>query len=98
LDEEVTTEPVEPSRTSTAAPAGARRLWAMTGGENPTPLVIVFLLFFFDEFDTGAFNTLAPNIKASFGLTDQAFGVIVVLNLGIVLLLAIPVGHLGDRV
>jgi MFS family permease len=70
----------------------------MTGGENPTPLVIVFLLFFFDEFDTGAFNTLAPNIKASFGLTDQAFGVIVVLNLGIVLLLAIPVGHLGDRV
>jgi len=75
-----------------------RRLWAMTGEVDPTPLVILFLLYFFDEFDTGAFNTLAPNIKASFGLTDQAFGLVVVLNLAIVLLFAVPVGHLGDRV
>ncbi len=74
------------------------RLWAMTGGVDPTPLVILFLLYFFDEFDTGAFNTLAPNIKATFGLTDQAFGLVVVLNLAIVLLFAVPVGHVGDRV
>jgi MFS family permease len=73
------------------------RLWAMTGEVDPTPLVILFLLYFFDEFDTGAFNTLAPNIKASFGLTDQTFGLVVVLNLAIVLLFAVPVGHLGDR-
>ncbi len=75
-----------------------RRLWAMTGEVDPTPLVILFLLYFFDEFDTGAFNTLAPNIKASFGLTDQTFGLVVVLNLAIVLLFAVPVGHVGDRV
>lgn len=74
------------------------RLWAMTGGVDPIPLVILFLLYFFDEFDTGAFNTLAPNIKASFGLTDQTFGLVVVLNLAIVLLFAVPVGHVGDRV
>ena len=74
------------------------RLWTMTGGMDPTPLVVLFLLYFFDEFDTGAFNTLAPNIKASFGLTDQTFGLVVVLNLVIVLLFAVPVGHLGDRV
>lgn len=75
-----------------------RRMLDVTGGDPPEPLVILFLLFFFDEFDTGAFNTLAPNIKASFGLTDQEFGAIVVLNLAIVLLFAIPVGHIGDRV
>jgi len=87
----------EPERRPKAFGIG-RRLWAMTGGMDPTPLVILFLLYFFDEFDTGAFNTLAPNIKATFGLTDQEFGLVVVLNLGIVLLFAVPVGHLGDRV
>jgi MFS family permease len=70
----------------------------VTGGEAVFPLSVLFLLYFFDEFDTGAFNVLAPNIKRSFHLTDQRFGVIVVVNLAIVLLLAIPVGHLGDRV
>lgn len=74
------------------------RLWAMTGDMDPIPLVVLFLLYFFDEFDTGAFNTLAPNIKASFGLTDQTFGLVVVLNLAIVLIFAVPVGHVGDRV
>ncbi|HZN16511.1 MAG TPA: MFS transporter [Acidimicrobiales bacterium] len=70
----------------------------ITGGESPFPLSILFLLFFFDEFDTGAFNVLAPNIKRSFHLTDRDFGLVVVLNLGIVLVLAIPAGHMGDRV
>ncbi len=74
------------------------RWGAPTGDMDPTPLVILFLLYFFDEFDTGAFNTLAPNIKATFGLTDQTFGLVVVLNLAIVLLFAVPVGHVGDRV
>jgi MFS family permease len=55
-------------------------------------------LFFFDEFDTGAFNVLAPNIKKSFHLTDREFGLVVIVNLAIVLVLAVPVGHLGDRV
>jgi MFS family permease len=70
----------------------------ITGGESPFPLSVLFLLFFFDEFDTGAFNVLAPNIKRSFGLSDRGFGLVVVVNLGIVLVLAVPVGHLGDRV
>ncbi|MBA3654883.1 MAG: MFS transporter [Actinobacteria bacterium] len=70
----------------------------ITGGESPFPLSVLFLLFFFDEFDTGAFNVLAPNIKRSFHLTDRGFGLVVVVNLAIVLVLAVPVGHLGDRV
>src|SRR3954451_6805925 len=75
-----------------------RRLLKITGGEAIFPLAVLFLLFFFDEFDTGAFNVLAPNIKRSFGLTDQEFALVVVVNLGIVLVLAVPVGHWGDRV
>ena len=90
-------EPDAPTRSGPIAWAH-RKLLDITGGDPPEPLVILFLLYFFDEFDTGAFNTLAPNIKESFGLTDQEFGVIVVLNLAIVLLFAIPVGHIGDRV
>jgi MFS family permease len=104
----VTTSPVADGARAPGASEAPRRRFApvrraeerlrdIAGGEDPTPLVVLFLLFFFDEFDTGAFNTLAPNIKASFDLTDQEFGAIVVLNLGIVLLFAIPVGHLGDR-
>jgi ABC-type branched-subunit amino acid transport system ATPase component/predicted MFS family arabinose efflux permease len=68
-----------------------------TGGLDPFPLVILFLLFFFDEFDTAAFNVLAPRIEEAFGLSDNAFATLVILNLSVVLLLAIPVGHYGDR-
>ena len=74
-----------------------KRLESITGGEPTFPLVVLFLLFFFDEFDTAAFNVLAPNIRDAFDLTRAAFGFIVVLNLTIVLLLAVPVGYYGDR-
>jgi MFS family permease len=75
-----------------------KRIDEIAGGMPTYPLVILFLLFFFDEFDTGAFNVLAPNIKRSFHLTDRDFGLVVVVNLAIVLVLAVPAGHLGDRV
>src|SRR3954449_1785645 len=61
-------------------------------------LIVLTLLYFFDEFDTAAFGVLAPDIEKAFRLTDQRFGFIVVLNLTFVLLLAIPVGFIGDRV
>ena len=51
---------------------------------------ILFFLFFFDEFDTAAFAVLAPEIKAAFSLTDNEFASIVILNLSVVLLLAMP--------
>jgi branched-chain amino acid transport system ATP-binding protein len=75
-----------------------RRLADTTGGLPVFPLVVLFLLFFFDEFDTGAFNVLAPNIMHAFHLSDRAFGLVVVANLSIVFLLAVPVGYYGDRV
>src|SRR4051812_29515733 len=73
---------------------GLRRL---TGGLPTFPLVILTLLFFFDEWDTAAFNVLAPNIQNAFHLTDRAFGLLVISNLSVVLLLAAPLGYFGDR-
>ena len=35
------------------------------------PLVVLFFLYFFDEFDTAAFGTLAPEIQKAFHLTDK---------------------------
>jgi branched-chain amino acid transport system ATP-binding protein len=62
------------------------------------PLVVMTVLFAFDQFDTAAFGVLAPTIERVFHLSDSRFGFIVILNLSFVLLLAIPIGYLGDRV
>ena len=68
-----------------------------TDGVDPFPLIVLFTLFFFDEFDTSAFAVLAPNIQKYFHLTDRAFGLIVIGNLSVVLALAVPVGFYSDR-
>ena len=73
------------------------RIDPLVGGAALLPLVVLFLLFFFDEFDTAAFGVLAPDIEKTFHLSDARFGLIVVANVSIVLLLAVPVGWLGDR-
>jgi branched-chain amino acid transport system ATP-binding protein len=73
---------------------GLRRL---TSGLPLFPLAVLSLLFFFDEWDTAAFNVLAPNIQQAFGLSDRAFGTLVIANLSVVLLAAIPLGYFGDR-
>ena len=63
-----------------------------------TAALVLSALYFFDEFDTAAFGTLAPDIQHTFHLTDKKFVGLVVLNVTLVLLLAIPIGHLADRV
>jgi ABC-type branched-subunit amino acid transport system ATPase component/MFS family permease len=68
-----------------------------TGGLPIAPLLILFALFFFDEFDTQAFGVLAPNIRHAFHLTDNALGTIVILNASIVLLAGVPLGYYADR-
>ena len=68
-----------------------------TDGVDTFPLIVLFTLFFFDEFDTSAFAVLAPNIQKYFHLTDRAFGLIVIGNLSVVLALAVPVGFYSDR-
>ena len=73
---------------------GLRRL---TSGLSPFPLVVLSLVFFFDEWDTAAFNVLAPNIQHAFHLSDRAFGTLVIANLSVILLAAVPLGYYGDR-
>jgi branched-chain amino acid transport system ATP-binding protein len=69
-----------------------------TKGEAIFPLAVLTALYFFDEFDTAAFGTLAPDIKHSFHLTDEKFIGLIVLNVSLVVLLAVPAGYLADRV
>jgi branched-chain amino acid transport system ATP-binding protein len=73
------------------------RLERDTGGVGVFALVVLCLLYFFDEFDTAAFGVLAPDIEKSFHLTDQKFVGLIVLNVGLLVLLAVPVGYLADR-
>ncbi|MHB8466361.1 MAG: MFS transporter, partial [Acidimicrobiales bacterium] len=75
-----------------------RRLTKDAGGAAILALVVLALLYFFDEFDTAAFGVLAPNIEKSFHLTDQKFVGLVTINVSLVVLFAIPVGYLADRV
>jgi len=69
----------------------------VSGGMLIFPLVVLFFLYFFDEFDTAAFGVLAPNIERSFHISDQVFSLLVVGNLTILLLLVIPMSHYADR-
>jgi branched-chain amino acid transport system ATP-binding protein len=68
-----------------------------TGGDPIFPLAILFAIFFFDEFDTAAMYTLAPDIRHAFHLSTEGFGAVVVVNFLFVVVLAIPVGYYGDR-
>jgi branched-chain amino acid transport system ATP-binding protein len=82
-------------------PAGIRQLYRYfgkaTGGLIILPLVVLFLLYFFDEFDTQAFGILAPEIQRAFHLSDTGFGTIFIFNTSIVLLISVPLGHYADR-
>jgi branched-chain amino acid transport system ATP-binding protein len=75
-----------------------KSMLADTGGVAVFALGILSLLYFFDEFDTAAFGVLAPEIKKAFDLSDARYGFLVVLNVSVLLLLAIPVGYYADRV
>ncbi|MDQ1397585.1 MAG: hypothetical protein QOG64_2844, partial [Acidimicrobiaceae bacterium] len=80
-------------------PMGWLRRWLdeVTLGEAILPLVVLFAIYFFDEFDTAAFGVLAPKIKDAFDLTNQEFVGVVAANLNIVLLCSVPLGYFGDR-
>src|SRR4051794_41490609 len=69
----------------------------MTSGLPTFPILVMFGLFFFDEWDTAAFNVLAPNIQHAFHLSDRGFGFLVITNLSIVLLAAVALSYFGDR-
>jgi MFS family permease len=69
----------------------------LTAGHDPFPLLVLSLIYFFDELDTAAFGTLAPDIQRSFHLSDNDFVGLIVINVLVTILFAIPMGHLADR-
>ncbi|MEY2398700.1 MAG: branched-chain amino acid transport system ATP-binding protein livF [Actinomycetota bacterium] len=75
-----------------------RKFEADTRGEAIFPLVILSALYFFDEFDTSAFGTLAPEIQKTFHLNDNRFIQLIIVNVTVTVLLAVPLGYYADRV
>ena len=80
-------------------PSGGRgaRFLGITGGQAAFPLVVLTLIYLFDQFNVTAFSVLAPTIQHAFRLTDKQFALVVILNLTLVLVAAVPVSFLGDR-
>ncbi len=74
-----------------------RRFEVDTRGEEIFPLAVLSALYFFDEFDTSAFGTLAPEIQKTFGLNDNRFIQLIIVNVTVTVLLAVPLGYYADR-
>ncbi|MGI8491839.1 MAG: MFS transporter [Acidimicrobiales bacterium] len=95
----MSTEAIPPAAAAAGPLAWLRRIFERdTAGEWIFPLVVLSALYFFDEFDTAAFGTLSPDIEKAFHLSDKTFVSLVTLNVAVVVLLAVPVGYLADRV
>ncbi len=74
-----------------------RKFESDTRGEAIFPLAVLSALYFFDEFDTAAFGTLAPEIQKTFHLNDNRFIQLIIVNVTITVLLAVPLGYYADR-
>ncbi|MGQ0430993.1 MAG: MFS transporter [Microthrixaceae bacterium] len=74
-----------------------RRLMAATGGASALPLIILFALNMVDELDQVTFGVVAPNIRDTFGTSEQAITSIAGITGAIVIMLAVPIGVLADR-
>src|SRR4051794_37342943 len=88
---------VDPAETTGLIGFVQRRLNGVTLEAAAFPLIVLFLIYFFDEFDTAAFGVLEPKIRHAFDLSVQGFGGVVAANLIIVLAAAVPLGYYGDR-
>ena len=82
-----------------AAPSSTRSLrWAAAlGGASATPLLVLFGMNLLDEFDRIAFAALTPEIRDAFNLTDGAIVAIGSVSSLFILVGALPLGYLGDR-
>ncbi len=75
-----------------------QRLEAITGGDPTTPLVVLFGLNLADELDLIAYGILTPEIAETFDIADSTAILIATLVAVFVLVAALPVSVVGDRV
>jgi branched-chain amino acid transport system ATP-binding protein len=79
-------------------PRGPRQYFnEITAGHALYPLIILFGLNAVDELDRTAFGVLGPNIRDSFGLSNQQFLSLIALTLLGGLLLEVPLAYYADR-
>src|SRR5829696_4460005 len=79
-------------------PRGPRQYFnEISAGHALFPLLLLFGLNAVDELDRTAFGVLGPNIRDSFGLSNQQFLALVSLTLLGGLLLEIPLAYYSDR-
>ena len=93
-------EPLSPVDQLPPSPArfGAIRPSTVTGGLTAVPLIVLFLLNAADELDRVAFGVLLPEIKNYFGVSLATVVGVVSFATFFVLLAAVPLGYLSDRV
>lgn len=73
------------------------RLRTITGGAAATPLLVLTGLNLVDEFDRSAFFALTPEIRDAFGISDTAIGAIGVVAGAFIVVAALPMGWVADR-
>ena len=79
-------------------PRGPRRYFDdITAGYALYPLIILFGLNAVDELDRTVFGVLGPEIRDSFGLTNQGYLTLIALTLLGGLLLEVPLAYYADR-
>ncbi len=79
------------------APGDGPPLRQVTEGAGWYPLVILTTLNVVDELDRAVLAVMAPNIRRYFGIDNATLGAIVGLQVGLVIVLSVPVGYLGTR-
>jgi branched-chain amino acid transport system ATP-binding protein len=61
------------------------------------PLAVLFSLNLVDQADSSLLGVLAPEVKDAFGMSNQAFSLLLAANFLVLVGLSVYVGYLGDR-
>ena len=86
-----------PAPPTVERPKGSTRPFGLVGQQTVFPLIVLTLIFLFDQFSGNAFAVLSPTIERAFHLSDKQFALLVIVNLTLTLVAAVPVSFAGDR-
>ncbi len=80
------------------APGDGPPLREVTASAGWYPIVILTTLNVVDELDRAVLAVMAPNIRRYFDIDNATLGAIVGLQVGLVIVLSVPIGYLGTRI
>ncbi|HET6810260.1 MAG TPA: MFS transporter [Acidimicrobiales bacterium] len=90
-------EDLVPSPPAVGRPKGGRGPLGLVGAQDVFPLFVLTLIYLFDQFSGNAFAVLSPTIERAFHLSDKQFALVIIVNLTLTLVAAVPVSFAGDR-